>query len=66
MDIDELLNTQQVAARLGFSISTVNHWRRINQGPEFIRIGPRRIRYTPEAIQAFLDGDVSRGTEGDE
>lgn len=50
-----LLNTRQVAERLGVSVDTVNRWARIGKlTPEVQLDGPRGARlYNPEHVEAL-------------
>ena len=51
------LNRKQVAERLGIHFNTV---RRLEKSGELasIRIGPRLIRYTEEAVQGYIDSQT--------
>jgi predicted DNA-binding transcriptional regulator AlpA len=51
-----LLDTKDAAKELGISESLLKRWRTEGQGPRFITLGPRMIRYAPEDIQAYIDG----------
>lgn len=57
-----LLTQEQAAAFLGLSPRTLEAWRRTSHGPAFVRIGPRRVRYRQETIQAWLTAqEVTQG-----
>ena len=49
----DLLNTRQVAKRYGVRAQTVRRWRVEGQGPKFVRIGGRLIRYRIEDLEAY-------------
>lgn len=48
------LRSDETAARIGVSISTLAKWRMRREGPPFHRCGPRIIYYRPEEIEAWL------------
>ncbi len=50
----KLVAQEEVAERLGLSVRTVERWRVTGEGPAFVRIGPRRVAYQEEAIEAWL------------
>ena len=45
----------------GMSLASVRRWRRLGQGPKWIRVGLAAIRYRAEDVLAFLE---SRPTGG--
>jgi hypothetical protein len=51
---DDLLTSAQVAVWLGVSIQFLEAARARGDGPEFVRLGERAIRYTRKAIRKFL------------
>lgn len=51
----EWLTPSEAAEILKLSIGTLANWRSLGTGPEFAKQG-RIIRYTREALDAFLDG----------
>lgn len=51
-----LLNDVEVAALLGASLQTVRNWRWRGEGPRFVKLGGRMVRYRPEDVQAFIEG----------
>jgi predicted DNA-binding transcriptional regulator AlpA len=50
-----LLTTAEVAGILTISVATLKKFRRLGQGPLFLRLGPRAVRY--------VAGDVARWLE---
>jgi hypothetical protein len=50
---DGLLTTRQAAAWLGLSPSTLQDWRVYGGGPEFLKIGKRRVAYELAELQRF-------------
>lgn len=58
LDAAELLTTSEVARLLHLCTWTVKHWRRRGQGPPFIRLGTRSIRYSRLQLLVYLDRRV--------
>jgi predicted DNA-binding transcriptional regulator AlpA len=50
-----LLTEKQVAALLGVTTRTLQRWRVTGNGPAWIRVGPRIVRYS-EAVMAEWAG----------
>lgn len=51
-----LMNTAQAAYYLGLAPSTLHKWRGTGEGPEFIRLSPRRIMYERPALDTYRTG----------
>jgi hypothetical protein len=51
---DRFLTTEQTAVRLGCSAWTLAKWRLRGTGPAWRRIGPQKVVYTVEDVNAFL------------
>jgi len=49
------------AARLGFSVKTLQGWRLKGDGPPFLKIGPS-VRYDPTAVDAWLNDRIRTNT----
>jgi transposase-like protein len=47
------LRPRELAARWGISTQTLERWRRLNKGPTYIKLNPRRVVYRMTDIQAF-------------
>ena len=52
-----LLTTVQAANQLNLHPDTLRLWRKQRRGPSFVRLG-NRYRYSPEAIEAFLNREA--------
>jgi len=61
---DELLNTRQLAEWLSCSESWLEIARCKNFGPNFIRMGPRNIRYRRRDVIAWLNKRAIRSATG--
>ena len=54
-DGDQLLTTKQLAALLAVSEQLIEIWRHNGERPEWIALGPRRIRYKRSDVFAWLN-----------
>ena len=57
-----LLCEKEVAKLLGQSIKTLQKWRVQGEGPPFIRMSPRAIRYRRGDIDAWINRNVHNST----
>ncbi len=55
------LTTQQAAEFLGLRPNTMERWRLVGRGPEFVRLG-RAIRYDKQTLEEFAAAGRSRST----
>ena len=53
--LDRLITETEAAEFLNFSISTLRNWRVAGQGPEFIKISQRTVRYRRRELNAWSD-----------
>jgi predicted DNA-binding transcriptional regulator AlpA len=51
-----LLTDVELAALYGVSLQTVRNWRWTGEGPRWVRVGARCIRYRAADVQAFIEG----------
>src|SRR5262245_1253100 len=61
---DDLLNTAQAATWLGVSVQFLEAGRTKGYGPEFVRLGPKCVRYQRKAIRKFLRDRVKATAGG--
>jgi len=60
--MDRLLTTEEAAELCSVSVITLARWRKEpGAGPNWVRIGPRLVRYRLSAVQAWLDEQQPRG-----
>lgn len=59
--LENLLSENEISKLFGRSIPTLQKDRLRGNGPPFIKIG-RLVRYSPSAVQAWLDDQVRRST----
>lgn len=53
--LDRLMNENQAADYLCYSIRALQNWRVRGGGPEFIKVSSRSIRYTRRDLQVWID-----------
>lgn len=60
-----LLTPKEVAALLGFTLSTLRRWRARGDGPTYVRCGGAlgHVRYHAASVRAWLA--LTQATEGD-
>lgn len=54
-----LLTDVDLAELLDVSLQTTRNWRWRGQGPRYVKVGARMVRYHPADVIAFIDGRVS-------
>jgi predicted DNA-binding transcriptional regulator AlpA len=57
-----LLLPQDVAEQLGVSRKALERWRCTGEGPRFVRLGHKTVRYRLEDIEAFIGTKVMIST----
>lgn len=55
-----LLTPKQCAALLGVSPSTLQTWRALGKGPNFVKFSRRTVRYLPSSVTAWLHAAANR------
>jgi len=50
----EFLTSRQVADALGLSPWTLYLWRKKHRGPQFVRLGPRMLRYPRRTLESWV------------
>lgn len=51
-----LYTTEELSQYLGnVSVRTLEDWRRLNLGPDFVVLSPQLVRYRPAAVDRWLD-----------
>lgn len=53
---DELLTDAEVTALTKIQRNTLANWRATGQGPRFVKLGKRSVRYRRSDLRAFIDG----------
>ena len=49
-----LLTPEEVAVRLGVSRKALERWRGTGDGPRFVRLGHKTVRYRVEDVEVFV------------
>jgi predicted DNA-binding transcriptional regulator AlpA len=57
-----LLTPEAVAARLSVKAKTLERWRTTGEGPLFVRISRKVVRYRRQDVDAFIDARVVAST----
>lgn len=61
----KLLDTAQAAEYLGgLSVRTLEDWRRLKTGPDYVPIAGKRIRYRVAALDAYIDAIECKLSKG--
>lgn len=55
MKLPELLNSDEASRYIGYRGSTLRQWRYLGQGPKYIRVNGRSIRYRREDLDEWMD-----------
>ena len=56
-----LLTEREAAERLGLSVRTLQKWRLLRSGPEFLKLG-HAVHYDPEDLERYLESSRRRST----
>ncbi|KAA2213203.1 helix-turn-helix transcriptional regulator [Teichococcus oryzae] len=57
-----LLTPEDVAARLGVSRKALERWRCTGDGPRFVRLGHKTVRYRHQDIETFISARIVAST----
>ena len=52
----ELIDERETAALMGLAVGTLRNWRALKQGPRYLKIGKRMVRYRRTDVAAFIVG----------
>ena len=50
----DLIDEKETAAILAVATTTLRNWRSLRQGPPFLKVGRRLVRYRRSDVAAFL------------
>ena len=53
-DLNRLLNENEAAEILGFSVFALRNWRVRGGGPQFVKISRRSVRYRPQDLNNWI------------
>jgi len=56
-----LLTEREAAERLGLSVRTLQKWRLLGSGPQFLKLG-HAVRYDPADLERYLESSRRRST----
>jgi predicted DNA-binding transcriptional regulator AlpA len=57
-----LLLPEEVAGQLGVSRKALERWRCTGEGPRFVRLGHKTVRYRAEDVETFIGARVRVST----
>ena len=60
--MEELLSTPDAARVLGMKPAALENWRWKGEGPPFVRVTARAIRYRREDLERFVEERLRRST----
>ena len=60
--LDRLINEQEAAKFMNYSVRALQNWRVRGGGPPYIRISSRSIRYRRRDVIAWTEGRLERNT----
>lgn len=55
----DLLDESEVAATLNVAVQTLRNWRWRGEGPRFVKLGKRAVRYRRGDLDAFVEAGVT-------
>lgn len=56
--MSEKLSPRQAAKYLGFSVPTLERWRRSGVGPKFVKLGGNRVAYLQKHLDEYVESRV--------
>jgi predicted DNA-binding transcriptional regulator AlpA len=59
----QMLRSCDIAELLGISLWTVKEWRRLKQGPPFLKLSRRTVRYPRSLVELYLRSRISGGEQ---
>ena len=62
LNLDKLINEKEAASFLGYTIRALQNWRVRGEGPKFIRVSARSIRYTYRDLMEWYKGRTVSST----
>ena len=60
--VRRLLTPKEAAAFLGATEKALENWRGTGEGPPFVKLSPRYVRYTQEDLDAHVAASRRRST----
>ncbi|SDE64751.1 helix-turn-helix domain-containing protein [Rhodospira trueperi] len=60
--LDSLINENEAAAFLGYSVRALQNWRVRGGGPAFVKVSSRSVRYRRRDLIAWTEARLRRST----
>ena len=55
----DLLDEKEAAAAMKLAVNTLRNWRALGEGPRFVKLGKRTVRYRRIDLVAFIELGMS-------
>ena len=55
----DLLDEREVATALSVALNTLRNWRWKGEGPRFVKLGKRAVRYRRADVDAFIEAGLT-------
>ena len=55
----DLLDEKEAAAAMKLAVNTLRNWRALGEGPRFVKLGKRTVRYRIGDLVAFIEAGTS-------
>jgi predicted DNA-binding transcriptional regulator AlpA len=55
-EVARLMDEKEVAEKLGFKVQTLRNMRARREGPPYIKVGRRSVRYRENDLESYLNG----------
>lgn len=62
LDPNVLLTDEQAAEIIGLKVSTIRYWRYTGEGPAFVKVGGKCVRYRLADINEWIESRLYRST----
>lgn len=61
-ELNRLINEQEAAALLGYTVRALQNWRYRGGGPDFVKVSQRSVRYRRRDLIAWADRNTVSST----
>lgn len=59
---ETLLSEEEVAIKLKLAVRTLRNWRWLGQGPPYLKLGGRSVRYSNDAVLSWVSSCCRNST----
>ena len=57
----DLLDEREAARLYTLAVATLRNWRALKQGPRYVKLGKRTVRYRRSDLEAFVSSSQAEG-----